>query len=42
MLAEKPPLVEDDAEERLAEFRQHFGDVRELEQKFLKQMSRLK
>jgi hypothetical protein len=42
MLAEKPPLVEDDAEQRLAEFRQHFGDVRELEQKFLKQMSRLK
>jgi hypothetical protein len=42
MLAEKLPLVEDDAEERLAEFRQHFGDVRELEQKFLKQMSRLK
>jgi hypothetical protein len=42
MLAEKPPLVEDDAEERLAEFREHFGDVRDLEQKFLKQMSRLK
>ena len=42
LLAEKPPLVDDDAETRLAEFRQHFGDIRELEQKFLKQMSRLK
>jgi hypothetical protein len=42
MLADKPPLVEDDAETRLTEFRQHFGDVRELEQKFLKQMSRLR
>jgi hypothetical protein len=42
LLAEKPPLVEDDAETRLAEFRKHFGDVRDLEQKFLKQMSRLR
>ena len=42
LMAEKPPLVEDDAETRLTEFRKHFGDPRDLEQKFLKQMSRLK
>jgi hypothetical protein len=42
LMAEKRPLAEDDAETRLAEFRKHFGDMRELEQKFLKQMSRLK
>jgi hypothetical protein len=42
LLAQKRPLAEDDPETRLAEFRRHFGDVRELEKKFLKQMSRLK
>jgi hypothetical protein len=42
MLAEKPPLVEDDPKTRLKEFRQHFGDPRKLEQEFLKQMSRVK
>jgi hypothetical protein len=42
LMAGKPPLVEDDADTRLAEFRQHFGDPRDLEQRFLKQMSRLK
>jgi hypothetical protein len=42
LLATKPPLVEDDPETRLAEFRKHFGDLRDLEQKFLKQMSRVK
>jgi hypothetical protein len=41
-LAKKPPLIEDDPETRLAEFRQHFGDPRKLEQEFLKQMSRVK
>ena len=42
LLAEKPPLVEDDPKTRLAEFREHFGDLRKLEQDFLKQMSRVK
>jgi hypothetical protein len=42
MLAEKPPLVEDDPKTRLAEFRKHFGDPRKLEREFLKQMSRVK
>jgi hypothetical protein len=42
LMAAKPPLVEDDAETRLAEFRRHFGDLRVLEQKFLRQMSRAK
>lgn len=41
-LAAKPPLVDDDSETRLAEFRQHFGDLRALEQDFLKQMSKVK
>ena len=40
MLAEKPPLVEDDPDTRLAEFKQHFGDLKSLERDFLKQMSR--
>jgi uncharacterized protein DUF1570 len=42
MLAEKRPLVEDDTQTRLAEFREHFGDLRPLEQDFLKQMARVK
>ena len=29
MLAEKPPLIEDDPQTRLAEFRKHFGDLRQ-------------
>ncbi|MEX0612051.1 MAG: DUF1570 domain-containing protein, partial [Pirellulales bacterium] len=37
MLAKKRPLMEDDPQTRLAEFRQHFGDLRRLEQEFLKQ-----
>lgn len=41
-LAEKRPLIENTPEDRLAEFRTHFGDLRKLEQEFLKQMSRLK
>lgn len=42
MLAEKPPLAEDDPQTRLAEFRKYFGDLRPLEQDFLKQMARVK
>jgi hypothetical protein len=42
MLAAKRPLEEDDPQTRLTEFRDHFGDLMELEQRFLKQMSRLK
>jgi len=41
-LAEKQPLIEDDPKQRLAEFREHFGEPRALEQEFLKQMSRVK
>ncbi len=41
LLAEKPPLVEDDSATRLSEFRQHFGDLRTLEAAFLKRMSRV-
>jgi hypothetical protein len=41
LLAQKPPLIQDAPATRLAEFRQHFGDLRELEQAFLKQMSRV-
>jgi hypothetical protein len=41
-LAAKPPLVVDDTESRLAEFRRHFGDLRKLEREFIEQMSRLK
>ncbi len=41
-LAEKRPLIEDDPQKRLTEFRDHFGDLRKLEQEFLKQMSRVK
>jgi hypothetical protein len=41
-LSEKRPLVRDDAETRMEEFGDHFGDLRRLEQDFLRQMSRVK
>lgn len=41
-LSNKPPLVRDVPETRVQQFRDHFGDLRRLEQEFLKQMSRLK
>jgi hypothetical protein len=40
-LSEKPPLVSDEPGERTDEFRKHFGDLRRLEQDFLRQMSRV-
>ncbi len=42
LLARKRPLIDDDPQKRLAEFRDHFGDPHKLEQDFLKQMSRVK
>jgi hypothetical protein len=42
ILADKPPLVEDDAQKRLAEFRENFGELEDLERAFLKQMSRVR
>jgi hypothetical protein len=42
LLATKPPLVEDDSQKRLSEFREHFGELDDLERAFLKQMSRVK
>jgi len=41
-LAEKQPLIDDTPQRRMAEFREHFGDLRKLEQDFLRQMSRVK
>jgi Protein of unknown function (DUF1570) len=41
-LAEKRPLIQDDPDQRLKDFRTHFGDLRKLEQSFLRQMSRVK
>jgi hypothetical protein len=41
MLAEKPPLEEDDTATRLNEFKKHFGDLTTLEREFLKQMNRV-
>jgi len=41
MLAAKPPMQQDDRQTRLDEFRQHFGDIRELELDFLNKMSRV-
>jgi hypothetical protein len=41
-LSEKSPLVRDEPETRVKEFREHFGDLERLEQEFLKQMSRVK
>src|SRR5262245_33444101 len=40
--AEKRPLVDDTPEKRLAEFRQCFGNLDQLEQDFLRQIARLK
>lgn len=40
-LAGKPPLVEDDPDTRLEEFKAHFGDLRTLESDFLQKMSRV-
>jgi hypothetical protein len=42
LLATKPPLVEDDPQKRLADFREHFGELEDLERGFLKQMSRVR
>ncbi len=42
VLAEKRPLIDDTPEARLAEFREHFGNLGRLEQEFLRQMSRVK
>ena len=42
MLAEKPPLVDQTPAARMTDFRKYFGDLRKLEQEFLKQMSRVK
>ena len=42
MLAAKPPIKEDTPDRRLAEFREHFGEIRELERDFLKQMAKVK
>jgi hypothetical protein len=42
LMADKRPLIEDTPEARLAEFREHFGDLNKLQQDFLKQMSRVK
>jgi hypothetical protein len=40
-LAAKPPLIEDDPDTRLEEFKSHFGDLRTLEREFLQKMSRV-
>jgi hypothetical protein len=40
-LAAKPPLIESTPQERLAEFRRHFGDLKQLELDFLKRMARV-
>jgi hypothetical protein len=42
MLSEKSQLIPDASDTRLEEFRKHFGDLKTLEQDFLKQMSRVK
>jgi hypothetical protein len=41
-MSEKRPLIKDDPKMRMDEFCKHFGDLRDLEQDFLKQMSRVK
>jgi hypothetical protein len=41
-LAKKRPLIDDNPDTRLTEFRRHFGDIRKLEQDFLKQMARVR
>ena len=40
-MSEKRPLMETDAKTRLDEFRRHFGDLKQLEQDFMKRMSRV-
>jgi hypothetical protein len=40
-LAAKRPLVEDDPDKRLEEFKAHFGDLRSVERDFLQKMSRV-
>jgi hypothetical protein len=42
LLADKRPLVQDDQQKRLADFREHFGELEDLERAFLKQMSRVR
>jgi hypothetical protein len=42
MLAEKPPLVEDDPATRIREFQQHFGELGELEEEFVQRMGRIR
>jgi hypothetical protein len=42
VLAAKRPLIDDDPQTRLTEFREHFGDLHRVERNFLKQMSRVK
>jgi hypothetical protein len=41
-LAGKPPMIDTRPRQRREEFRQHFGDIGELESDFLQRMSRLK
>lgn len=41
-LSQKQPLIWDDAEERLRDFRQAFGDLQALDADFLRQMSKLR
>jgi hypothetical protein len=41
-LAEKPPLVEDSEEQRLAEFEEAFGDIGELDEELLRFMQRVR
>ena len=41
-LAKKEPMIDTKPKDRLEEFRQHFGDVDELESDFLQRMSRLR
>jgi len=42
MLSEKKPLLQDSPEERLAQFREVFGDLDKLDAEFLRQMSRVR
>jgi len=41
-LADKPQLVRYDKDGRQADFRKHFGELRELEEEFYRRMSRIK
>ena len=42
MLSKKPPLGQDSPKKRLDEFRQVFGDLKQLDAEFLRQMARLR